>query len=443
VTYTGSESTAKIDVKNKGQEERDLRHSLEAFHLKKDPAAIVAAWPHLGSKDRALRFAARTAIEKVPVEQWADKVIAEKDPAAQLGAILSLARVGSKAHQAAAVTALLGHDYGAFPLQTRFDLLRAYTLVFKRLGEPTAEQREKVIKQVDSFFPASTRAENIELVNLLVYLGADNIIERSVDLLDKAPTQEEQIAMAVVLRNQKEGWNSDLQKRYFSWFTRAASYKGGAGFGAFIDEIKKTAVSQLSAEDKKTLQPVLNAKPKSDGPVFTVKPMKFVKDWKMDDLKPLLGSGLEGGRDFKNGRQMFGAANCYACHRFGQEGGAIGPDLTSAAGKFSPHDFLEQIIDPGKEISDQYGSMTFTKKDGSVIIGRIGNLSGDTYNVITDLYAPGEMTNVKTSELKSVVPSTVSMMPPGLLNTLTDKDILDLTAYVLSGGDPENHMYAK
>ena len=63
--------------------------------------------------------------------------------------------------------------------------------------------------------------------------------------------------------------------------------------------------------------------------------------------------------------------------------------------------------------------------------------------IITNLYAPGEMTTLKTSELKSVEPSKISMMPPGLLNTLKDDDILDLIAYALSGGDPEHGMFSK
>ncbi|MGJ8696613.1 MAG: c-type cytochrome [Verrucomicrobiaceae bacterium] len=443
VSYVGEESTARIDGKNAGQEARDQRRALEAYHLKQAPEAVAKAWPFLGSKDRALRFAARTALEKQPLAQWGEKVLTEKDPVARLGGILSLARVGEKTHQAAAMAALLELDYEGLDPQSRFDLLRAYTLVFKRLGEPTAEQREKVIAQVDRFFPADTRAENIELGNLLSFLKAPKLIDRAVALVESGPTQEEQIAMAMVVRHLKEGWTPDLQERFFSWFIRAANYKGGAAFGTYIKEIKDDAMANLSEADKERLKPILTAKPEKAGPMFTAKPRGFVKNWTMEDLKPLLASGLEGGRDFKNGREVFGAANCYACHRFGQEGGAIGPDLTSAAGKFSPHDFLEQIIDPGKEISDQYGSMVFTKKDGSVVIGRIGNLRDGAYNVITNLYAPGEMTTVQRKDLKSVEPSTVSMMPPGLLNTLSDDDILDLVAYVLSGGDPKHGMYAK
>lgn len=443
VTYTGSESVAAVTGQSGGAAERAKRHALEASHLNPGPSTIDDAWTHLGSRDRALRFAARTAIEKVPVERWAGKALAEKDATARLGAILSLARVGGEEHQAGAVKALLELDYSKLERQQRFDLLRAYGLVFIRLGAPSAAQKEAVIAQIDSHFPAGDRGANIELSTVLTYLHAPGIVDRSVKLMDSAPTQEEQIAMAKNIRHLTDGWGAGSRESYFRWFTRAANYKGGASFKNFIDEIKNDAVSHLSGEQKEALASILDAKPEKQEPMFSAKPRVFVKNWTMDDLTPLLASGLEGGRDFDNGREVFGAASCFACHRFGQEGGAIGPDLTSAAGKFSPHDFLEQIIEPSKEISDQYGSMMFTMEDGSIVTGRIGNLNGDTYMVITDLFAPGEMTNIDRTKVKSVEPSPVSMMPPGLLVTLTDTDVLDLIAYVLSGGDREHAMYAK
>ena len=441
VTYTGDESTA--PVKHSPNKALANRHSLEKFHLTKSPNAVNLAWQHLDSKDRAMRFAARTAIEKQPVSSWADKAIRESDPGSKTAAIISLARLGKKEHQQGAVRSLLELNYRELDLQTRFDLLRAHALVFMRLAPPSDKQKAAVIAQVDQHFPADNRAENIELSNLLAFLNAPNVVARAVELMDTAPTQEEQIAMAKTIRHLKDGWTPQLQERFFKWFTRAANYKGGASFGQFMEEIKKDTLKNVSPDRAKALAPILNAKPVKSGPVFAAKPREFVKNWTMADLKPLLASGLEGGRNFKNGRDAFGQATCFACHRFGQEGGAIGPDLTSAAGKFSPHDFLEQIIEPNKEISDQYGSMTFKMKDGSIIVGRIANLGGDNYKVITNLFAPGEMANVDSKKVKSVEPSKISMMPPGLLNTLSDEDILDLTAYVLSAGDPKHHMFAK
>lgn len=441
VTYTGDESTA--PVKHSPNKALANRHSLEKFHLTKSPNAVNIVWEHLDSKDRAMRFAARTAIEKQPVDSWADKAIRESNPVSKTAALLSLARLGEKKHQQGAVRSLLELNYRELDLQTRFDLLRAHALVFIRLAPPTDKQKAAVIAQVNQHFPADNRAENIELSNLLAYLNAPNVVARAIEIMDTAPTQEEQIAMAKTIRHLKDGWTPELQERFFKWFTRAANYKGGASFGQFMEEIKKDALKNLSPERKKALAPILSAKPAKSGPVFAAKPREFVKNWTMADLKPLLASGLEGGRNFKNGRDAFGQATCFACHRFGQEGGAIGPDLTSAAGKFSPHDFLEQIIEPNKEISDQYGSMTFKMKDDSIIVGRIANLKGDDYRIITNLFAPGEMTIIDSKKVKSVEPSKISMMPPGLLNTLSDEDVLDLTAYVLSAGDPKHHMFAK
>ena len=452
VTYTGGESTAPHkggDTQNKALEQR---RALEKFH--RDPGkakpggewsahkAAEAALPYLGSEDRAMRFAARTVLEHLPIDVWEDLVLPHST-SAHLAAAIASARVGAKKHRDRLLKGLSALDYSKLDRQDRFDLLRAYALVFIRLGEPDNAEKAAVLAQIDKHFPAGNRAENIELSNILTYLDAPNLIPRSVDIIDNAPTQEEQIAIAKNIRHTGPGWSPQLQERYFKWFTRAANYKGGASFTNFINEIKKDAIAKLGAEREKALADIINAKPEKTGPVFTAKPRQFVKAWTMDDMKPLLAVGLEGGRDFENGRQMFGAATCFACHRFDGEGGAIGPDLTSAAGKFGPHDLLESIIEPSKEISDQYGSMTFTMNDGSTIVGRIANLGGDSYKVITDLFAPGEMKNVDARKVKSVDPSPVSMMPPGLLYTLSDEDILDLLAYVLSMGDPENPLFEK
>ena len=40
---------------------------------------------------------------------------------------------------------------------------------------------------------------------------------------------------------------------------------------------------------------------------------------------------LKSGRDFDRGRKLFAAAKCFACHRFDNEGGSNGPDLTGVA----------------------------------------------------------------------------------------------------------------
>jgi len=74
-----------------GTKERELRHKLEFFHGKPDAGAIEYAWQYLGHPDRFVRYAARIAIERQPVEQWRDRAVTEKQPQAALTALLALA----------------------------------------------------------------------------------------------------------------------------------------------------------------------------------------------------------------------------------------------------------------------------------------------------------------------------------------------------------------
>ena len=155
---------------------------------------------------------------------------------------------------------------------------------------------------------------------------------------------------------------------------------------------------------------------------------------------PVVEKGLKG-RDFDRGRSLFAAANCFACHRYDNEGGSVGPDLTSVSGRFSPRDLLESIVLPSKTISDQYGAVTIATIDGRVITGRIVNLNGDNLMINTDMLDPNAMTNVNRNQIEETKPSPVSMMPEGLLNTLTQDEVLDLMAYLLSRGDRQSPMF--
>jgi putative heme-binding domain-containing protein len=140
---------------------------------------------------------------------------------------------------------------------------------------------------------------------------------------------------------------------------------------------------------------------------------------------------------------MFGAAACFACHRFGNAGGMNGPDLTGAGGRYSPHDLLDQIIHPSKEINEQFAPIVVTKQNGETLTGVIVNLSGDTVTINTDLTNPDQRVGIDRKTVQSIELSKVSPMPPMLLSMLNQEEILDLVAFILSGGDPANPMFAK
>lgn len=456
VTYTGNESTAASELDLAvGKKERELRRELESLHTQHHPNVIDKAWPHLASSDRFLRLAARAAIEHQDVKLWRDKALAEKHPQAAITSLLALARASGtdpfhrKPDSPRPDPELLGKivaalekiDWNGLDQQQKNELLRVHAVAFNRLGPPSEELKQRTTARLDSVFPAATREQNVELANLLIYLQAPSAAAKTVQLLTAAPTQEEQIDLARALRMLRVGWTPELRETYFKWFQKAAGYKGGMSFVLFVENIKRDAIATLSDAEKETLKPLIDAQPAElAGPVAPARP--HVKEWKLDELVELSEKKLSG-RNFEQGRQMFAAANCFGCHRFGNEGGAVGPDLSGAAGRFSRRDLLENIVDPSKVISDQYAAVRVLTVDGRMVIGRVVNLAGDNLKINTNMLDPTAIVDVDHRLVEEISPSPNSMMPNGLMNTMNEDEALDLLAYLLSRGDRNHAMFAK
>ena len=178
-------------------------------------------------------------------------------------------------------------------------------------------------------------------------------------------------------------------------------------------------------------------------PTAVAKPRPLVKQWTVAELIPIAEKGLTK-RDFERGRELFGTAKCFACHRFDSEGGTwAAPDLTLVSARYNVRDLLESIIEPSKVISDQFASTTFTLKDGKVLTGRVVNLHGVNMSVMTDMLSPSKLTSVNVNNVESMLPSSISPMPTGLLDTFHEDEILDLMAYLLSRGNRKHEMFKK
>ena len=308
------------------------------------------------------------------------------------------------------------------------------------MAPPTPEQRSQLAEILQAQFPQGDHPIDSELARLLVYLQAPQAAERLVKALEQAPTQEQQIDFAASLRFLDVGWTPELRRRYFEWFRRAATFRGGMSFALFVSNIRADAEKRLSKNDREAIAELLKAPPiRSTMPAVT-KPRPLVKNWKLEDLLPAVENGLSG-RNYERGKQMFSAALCFNCHRFDQQGGAIGPDLTGVGRRFSLRDILESVVEPSKVISDQYAAIAIHTTDGRVVVGRIVNLSGDGMNINTDMLDPSKVVAVKRGQIEEIARSPTSMMPAGLINTLKRDEILDLLAYLVSGGDPKHPMF--
>lgn len=457
VTYKGEASTEPADLTSTENPHRKLRHKLESFHGKQDPAAVGNAWPHLDHKDRWIASAARVILEHQPADTWAEKALSEKEAGKRLPALLALARLtgdcpshraesGSEVNTAMRdriLASLLEVDFAKLNKRQKLTHLRALQVTLHRFGNPDQATIDKIIAQLDPSYPAGGLELNWMLTETLAFLQAPNAAAKGMALIANAESQEPQMEYARSIRHLKAGWTPELREQQLNWFLKAANYRGGASFTKFIEFIKTDSLATFTDTEKQTHAELIAKKPEVKSAIENVGAIfagRTPTMWTLDELSKASETGMKN-RDFENGRKMFSAAACFACHRFGNAGGMTGPDLTGAGGRYSPHDLLDQIINPSKEINEQFAPIVVTKNDGSVVSGVVVNLNGDNVTINTDLSDPNQRENIDRKAVESIEVSKVSPMPPMLLNMLTKEEVLDLLAYTLSGGNAENAMF--
>lgn len=473
VTYVGKDSTEKVDYQDRrGEDLRALRHSLE--NLQGAPAAepekaLELIWPNLNHSDRFIRYAARVALEFQPVKLWKEKLLKEADPVRLIQGAVAMARQGDKALETDLLRALDGIDFTSLTETQQQDLLRAYSLVFIRMGEPSKETASSLGKRLESFFPARSDQLNRELCNLLIYLQDPQVAGKTIALLQEvskpvsdAAVKEllarnrgygdgiakmlanapdlQKLYYLFVLRNLKVGWTPEMKKLYFTFLNQMRQKSGGASFQGFLNNMEKDAFNNTTDTERVLIEAAGLRKPYQVKEL--PKPVGPGKDWKLEELVEYAEPRLKG-RDFKNGQKMFAAARCVVCHRFNAEGGATGPDLTQVAGRFSLKDLCESIILPSKVIADQYKSLLVTTTSGKPYNARILADNKDRLTLLIDPEDSTKVIELKKSDIEEMKPSPISLMPEGLLKQLNENETLDLLAYMLSRGDPNHPMFRK
>jgi putative heme-binding domain-containing protein len=471
VTYTGDEPTAPADARDPRHADlRALRHRLETYHAPAADAAraVDSLYPYLGHPDRFIRYAARVGLEHQPVGLWHERVLAETDPERLIGGAIALARQGKKSLQPRLLAALGRLDLAALPEGQALELLRAYALTFTRLGEPDRTMAAGLVRRFDAHYPTPSDALNRELSTLLVYLKSPTVVAKTVALMRQGPRRAElpgadallarnyrggvlvrtradgpdpqHVHYAFVLRTVLDGWTTDERAAYFRWLGDASQRSGGNSFRGFIQAIERDAFETAPEVDRRAIEAAGLRIPYRARPL--PKPKGPGRDWTADELTRYAESRLSG-RNYRNGKQMFAAARCVVCHRFNDEGGATGPDLTQLAGRFTLKDLAEAIVEPSKVVPDLYRASVVTTRDGRVLTGRVVGGADGGLTVLTDAEDPTKVVEIRKDDVEEVKASPVSLMPEGLLKPLNETEILDLFAYLLSRGDATHTMFRK
>ena len=139
-----------------------------------------------------------------------------------------------------------------------------------------------------------------------------------------------------------------------------------------------------------------------------------------------------GAGDIRNGKALF-TTRCAVCHTMFNEGGKVGPDLTTYDRR-NLNDIAINIVDPSAYIREEFASFRVKTKAGEVYVGLITERSGDRLTLVE---ANQQKQTIAKSDIADERPLTVSLMPEGLLTGLSDQELRDLFRYISSDGKPE------
>jgi putative heme-binding domain-containing protein len=358
--------------------------------------------------------------------------LALKGPDAAVQSALALARLERKEHRDV-LYGKLGDVLAARSAATSLllDTVRALQVVSVRLGDPEGSVRETLLGHLHGLVPSTDSRINAEAGQLLVRWNSPLAARKLFTLLQKAPTQEEQISYAAALRLVKEGWPSGAREAYFRWFLRAEFNKAGH-LAKFIADMRKDAVDALSDAEKLAFAKVLNASPEVQ-PAPPMASRLFVKNWTTEELSGLVEPLMKQPRNLERGKQLFRETGCTVCHLFKSEGGAVGPDLTLSGSKFGVRELIESMTEPSKTISDQYGTTQVTLRTGETFIGRKVNEGPELVTLQENVFTSSDVRDFARKDIAKVEASLVSLMPPGLINTCHPDEVADLLAWLQSG----------
>lgn len=124
--------------------------------------------------------------------------------------------------------------------------------------------------------------------------------------------------------------------------------------------------------------------------------------------------------------------HCATCHRWGELGQAVGPDLSAMATK-SPLYLLNAILDPNREVEPRFVSYVVVTREGQTFTGL---LTDESATSITLLGAEGKTQQLLRADIDQLRSTGKSLMPEGLENEVTPQQMADLIALLMGSAVP-------
>jgi putative heme-binding domain-containing protein len=437
VTWTGGEMKVTGAKTNDGGNYRRAFQTLmsKALEANRPPDSSINRL--LGCTSPYVRHAARLELELRPDLSWQEPALAQPDDMTSLNALLALARRGRPENLTPILERLLKMDWKDGSLESRLGWLRTVAVAISRLGPPDEKILARFHDYVAPLYPAAKMDRkdrallNRELCRLLVYLKSPTVIEKTMPLLKTATTSEDLLFYPFMLRYLKDGWTLEQRKVAFEALNKAEKMNGASTFFKAIADTRSELAAALKPDEAMQLAAVIQPpKPAALSPHAL--PGHTFKNWKLEDLEPLLAKMDAKTRNRDSAKDALIRTQCVFCHRVSADptlpAGVLGPDLVQVSARFGRKDLLDHILNPSKFIDEKFRLVTVKTSDGKTLTGSLESEDDERVVLKPNPLAP-ETVEVGKAMIKQRTISEISPMPAGLLNSLKAEQILDLLAW--------------
>ncbi len=162
------------------------------------------------------------------------------------------------------------------------------------------------------------------------------------------------------------------------------------------------------------------------------------KEYSMEQVDALVARARAEG-DFSRGLRVYTQAKsaCFSCHRIGQTGGLIGPELTRICKERSPAELAESLLWPNRKVAKEYQPIKIVTKEGALLTGYVSESDSSESELALRDPATQKVTSLPRDEIESQT-NGLSLMPMGLIDSLSAADQADLLLFLIElGRNPE------
>ena len=167
--------------------------------------------------------------------------------------------------------------------------------------------------------------------------------------------------------------------------------------------------------------------------------LRFRRKASTAEHEKLTQAALTRSGDPERGRKLFfdaGKSQCIKCHRVGDQGERIGPELTGLGNRFPRIYLIESVLQPSRTIAPGFQGVSITLKNGKVLTGvRVA----ETDETLTLGDTKGEKQTIRKADIDEQQPQAVSVMPEGLEKQFTVDEFVDLIAFLANLKDHRPH----